>query len=155
MHICTAQIFGADNFAGGRLHQGWATQKDRALVFDDNAFVRHGGYIGTTRRATAHDNSHLGNTLSRHVGLVEEYSTKVFAVGKDLILVWQICATGIDQIYTRQIILRSNFLGTKVFFDGQGIISSAFYRCVIADNNALLPFYPTNTRDHPGRGNIT
>jgi hypothetical protein len=46
VHIATAQVFGRHHLAGGGLHQRRATQKDGALVLDDDGLVAHGRHIG-------------------------------------------------------------------------------------------------------------
>ena len=51
VHVATAQRFGIDDLTGGRLHQGWTTEKDGALTADDDRLVSHRRHIGTTRSA--------------------------------------------------------------------------------------------------------
>ncbi len=63
VHIGTTEIFSADDFAGRRFYQGRATEKDGALFFNDNRLVSHGGHIGATGSARAHDHGDLRNTL--------------------------------------------------------------------------------------------
>ena len=51
MHIPSPQAFGIDFFAGGRFDQGWAAEKNRALVLHDDGDIAHGGYVSAACRA--------------------------------------------------------------------------------------------------------
>ncbi len=65
----------------------------------------------------------------------------MIAVGKHLILAWQMGAAAIDQINARQIVLLRDFLGAKMLLDGQRIIGAALDGGVIGDNDAFLTTY--------------
>ena len=51
MDIGAAEILGADLFAGGRLHEGRATEEDGSLTLDDDGLVANRGNIRAARRA--------------------------------------------------------------------------------------------------------
>ena len=59
VHLGAAQLFGADDFAGCRLHQRRAAEEDRALVPHDDALVRHRRHVGAARGARAHHDRDL------------------------------------------------------------------------------------------------
>ena len=63
MHIAAAQFFRGHHFAGGRFHQWRATQKNRALVFDDDRFIAHRRHIGAAGGAGTHHAGDLRNAL--------------------------------------------------------------------------------------------
>jgi hypothetical protein len=44
--IGAAEVFGRDDLAGRRFHQGRAAEEDRALFADDDGLVGHGGHVG-------------------------------------------------------------------------------------------------------------
>ena len=100
VHLASAQILGADLLAGGRLDEGGTGQEDVALAADDDALVGHGGYVGTTGGAGAHDDGDLGDALRRHLGLVVEDATKVVLVGEDVGLPGQVGAATVDEVDT-------------------------------------------------------
>ena len=63
MHIGTAKVFSADDFAGCRFDQRWPAEKDRPLPLNNNTFIRHGRDIGASRGTRAHYGRNLRNTL--------------------------------------------------------------------------------------------
>jgi len=91
MYIGATQVLGADHLAGRRLHQRRPTQKDGALLAHDDGLVTHCRYIGAAGGAGSHNRGDLWNALCRHIGLVEEDATEMFAVGEDLVLHEQEC----------------------------------------------------------------
>ena len=114
--ICSAEILCTDFFAGGGLHQRRPTQENRALLFDDNRLIAHGGHIRASRRARAHHDSNLRDAFCRHLGLIKENPAEMLTIWKDVVLIWQIRAARIHEINARQIVLLSNFLGPKMLF---------------------------------------
>ena len=153
MNVGTAEILGRDDFAGRRLDERRARQKDRALARHDDRFVAHRRDIGAARRAASHHHRDLRDAHSRHPRLIVKNAAEVIAVGKHLILAWQMGAAAIDKINARQIVLLRDFLGAKMFFDGQRIIGAALDGGVIGDNDAFLTTYASYARDQPRRGN--
>ena len=90
MQVGTAQVLCADFLTNGSLDQRRATQKDGALLLDNDALVGHGRHVRTACRAGTHDGRDLRNAFRRHVGLVEEDTTEMLAVGKHVSLARQI-----------------------------------------------------------------
>src|ERR1700727_1780133 len=76
------------------------------------------------------------------------------AIRKNLVLIWQVGTTGIDQINTRQPILRGDLLRAKMLFHRDGIIRAAFDRGVVTDDHALVPRDTADTSDDSGRRNL-
>ncbi len=95
VYITAAQVFCSHHLARRSLHQRRAAQKDSALVFDDDGLIAHGGHVGATGRAAAHDHRNLRNALRTHIGLVKEDAAEVVAVGEHLVLVRQVGAAGV------------------------------------------------------------
>ena len=110
VHIAAAQVFGGDHFTCGGFHQGRASEEDGALVLDDDGFVAHGGHIGATRRARAHDHGDLRNARCAHIGLVVEDAAKVITVREHLVLIGQVRATRVHQIDAGQAVLHRDLL---------------------------------------------
>ena len=50
VNIRTAQVLGADALPRGGFYQWWATQEDRALLFNNDGLIRHGRNISSTSR---------------------------------------------------------------------------------------------------------
>ena len=96
VHIGAAQFLGGDDFAGRRLHQGRAAEKDRALALDDDRLVRHRRDIGAARGARAHHGGDLRHAERRELRLVVEDPAEMLAVGEHLVLRRQKRAAGID-----------------------------------------------------------
>ena len=90
VHIATTQVLGCDNLARGRFHQRGATQKNRSLIFDNDAFITHGWHIGAAGGAATHDHCYLCDALGAHVGLIEKDAAKMVPIRENLILVGQI-----------------------------------------------------------------
>ena len=63
VHGAAAELFGADNLASGGLDERWAGKEDVALLLDDDALVGHGGDVGATGGAGAHDHGDLRDAL--------------------------------------------------------------------------------------------
>ena len=54
------------------------------MLFDNDRFVGHGRYVGSTGCARSHDDGDLSDTAARKVGLIVEDPAKVVPVGKYL-----------------------------------------------------------------------
>src|SRR5258705_10049860 len=68
----------------------------------------------------------------------------MIAVGKYLVLVRQIGATGIDQIDAGQPVLGRDLLGPQMLLYSQWIIGPALDRGVVADDDTVTPRDPAN-----------
>ena len=147
VHIGTAQFFGTDNFACGGLHQRWATQKNRGLVFHDNGFIAHGGHVRTTGGTATHDHRNLRNALRAHIGLVEKNSSEVISVWKHFILIRQVGPARVDQVNTGQIVLCGHFLRTQMLFHAERVVGTTFHRGVVAHNHAVHATDPAYARN--------
>ena len=86
MHVSATQIFRRHFLARGRFHQWWPSQKDRTLLFHNNAFIGHGRNVSTTGGTRPHYHRNLRNAFGRHVGLIKENSAEMLAIGKHIIL---------------------------------------------------------------------
>ena len=82
--------------------------------------------------------------------LVEEDAAEMFAVGKDLGLVRQVGAAGIDQIDAGQPVLARDLLGAQVLLHGHRIVGAALDRRVVADDHAVAAHDPADTGDDAG-----
>jgi hypothetical protein len=78
----------------------------------------------------------------------------VLAVGKDVGLVRQIRAAGIDQIDARQPVLPRHFLRPQMLLHRHRIIGATLDRCVVADDHALLPLDTPDAGDDRRRMNV-
>ena len=110
MQVAATQILGRNHFSGRRFHQRWTAEKDGSLITDDHGLVAHCGDVGAARGARPQHRGDLRDALRAEVGLVEEDSAEVIAVGEHLVLARQERASGVDQINTRQPILRRDLL---------------------------------------------
>ena len=137
MHVSAAELLGRDHLAGRRLHQRRPPQEDRSFVAHDDALVRHGRHVGAAGGAGAHNNSNLRNAQRRHARLVVEDAPEVALVGKNLVLEWQECAAGIDQIDAGQMILARDILRAQVLLHRHGVVGAAFDRGVVGDDDAF------------------
>ena len=149
MNIGAAEIFRRDDFAGRRLDERRPRQKDRALPGDDDRLIAHRRDIGAARRAASHHHRNLRNAQSRHPRLIVKNAAEMIAIGKHFVLAWQMGAAAIDEIDARQIVLLRDFLGAKMFFDGQRIIGAALDGGVIGDDDAFLTADASDARDQP------
>ena len=70
----------------------------------------------------------------------------MIAVGKHLILAWQMGAAAIDKIDTGQIVFLRDVLGAKMLLDGERIIGAALDGCVIGDDDTVLAANASNAR---------
>lgn len=126
MYVGATEVFGADHFTGGRFYQWRSGQEDGALVADDNGSVGHGGHVGATGGAQAHNDGDLRDVVGRHAGLVVEDAAEVVTIREDFVLAGQVGTAGVDQVDARQAVLQGNFLGAQVLLDRQRVVASAF-----------------------------
>jgi hypothetical protein len=154
VHLRAAQLLGAHLLARRRLYQRRAAQEDRALVLHDHAFVRHGRHVGAAGGTRPHDQGHLRDAGRREGGLVVEDAPEVVAVGKDLVLVRQVGATGIHQVDAGQTVFAGDLLGAQVLLDGEREIGAALHGRVVGDDHALPPGHAADPGDDPGRRDL-
>jgi len=120
MHVAAAEFFGSDDFARGRFDQRRAGKKYRALIFDDDGFVRHCRHVGAARSAGTHHYRDLRNAQRRHVGLVVENAAEVIAIRKNFVLARQMRAARIDEVNARQAVGLRDFLRTQMLLTVSG-----------------------------------
>lgn len=150
VHVAAAEIFGRDHLSCRRFDQRRTSEKDRSLLLDDDGFIRHGRHIGAARRAGTHDDGDLRNAGRRHIGLIIEDTAEVIAIRKDLVLVRQVCAAGIDKIDAREIVFRRDLLRTKMLLHRDRIVGAAFDRGIVADDHAVTAGDTADTRNQAG-----
>ena len=154
VHVATAQVFGADDLANGRLHQRRAGQEDRALVLDDDRLIAHRRHVGAACRARAHHHGNLRDALGAHVGLVEEDAAEVLAVRKHVVLVRQIGAAAVDQIDAGQAVLLRDLLRAQVLLDRHRVVAAALHGGVVADDHAVDTTDPADAGNQAGAGGV-
>ena len=71
-----------------------------------------------------------------------------------LILPWQEGTSGINQVNAGQVIFERYFLCAQMFFNGHGIISTAFDSCVICYNHYFYSGNTADTGNYSGSRNI-
>ena len=153
MHVRAAEILRRHHLAGRRLHQRRPAEKDRALLAHDDGLVRHRRHIGAARRARAHHDGDLRNAQRRHRRLIVEDAAEMLAVGKDLGLVRQVRAAGIDQIDARQPVLARDLLRAQMLLHRHRIIGAALDRRVVADDHAFAALDAADAGDDAGAVN--
>ncbi len=152
VNVGAAELFGRHLLAGRGLHQRRAAQKNRAVAFDDYGFVGHCRDVCAARRARAHHRGNLRNLFARHARLIVEDAPEMLAIGKHFGLKRQKRAARIDQIDARERVLLGDFLRAQMLLDRHRIVGAAFDRCIVGDDDAMLPFHDAYTGDHTGRG---
>ena len=116
VQLATPKLFRRDNLPSRCFHKGRAGEEDGALVLDNDGLVRHGWDVGAAGGAGAHDDGDLGYVHRGHwvafsegfwiargrggstSSLVIEDATEVVSVGKDVRLVREVGAAGVDEI---------------------------------------------------------
>jgi len=78
----------------------------------------------------------------------------VLAVGEDLVLVGQVGAARIDEVYAGQAVLRRDLLRAQVLLDGQRVVGAALDGGVVADDHALDTADAADAGDQPGAGRL-
>jgi hypothetical protein len=71
--------------------------------------------------------------------LVVEDAPKMVSVRKDVSLVRKICASRVDQVDARQVVLPRNVLSPQMLLHGHWVIRPRLDGRVVAHNHALLP----------------
>ena len=94
----------------------------------------------------------LRDALGAEVGLVEEDPAEVLAVGEHLVLTRQEGTAGVDEVQTRQPVLRRNLLCAKVFLHGDRVVGAALDRGVVGHDHAFPARHPPDTGDQAGAG---
>ena len=147
VHVATAQVFSRNNFTNRRLDQRRATQKNRALVFNNDGLVAHGGHVRTACGATTHYHRDLSNAQRAHLRLVVKDAAKMLTVRKHIVLIWQVGTARVHQVDARQVVLLRNLLRTQVLFNRHGVVGTALHRCVVAHHQAVNATDAANARD--------
>jgi hypothetical protein len=137
VEVGSAKLLISDDFTCSCLHERRATKEDCSTLFYHDNFVRHGRDIGTTSSAATHNNCNLGNTLSRHAGLVVKDTAEMIAIRENVLLLRQESTSAINEINAGKTILFCDFLGTEMFFHRDGVISTTFEGKVVGQNHAL------------------
>ena len=150
MHVGAAEFFRRHDLAGRRLHQRRSAEKDRALVAHDDALVRHRRDIGAAGGAGAHHDRDLRDASSRHLRLIVEDASEMPFVGKDLVLLRQEGAAGIDHVDAGQIVLARDILRAQMFLHRHRIIGATLDGRIVGDNHAFAPRYPPDAGDDAG-----
>src|SRR6056297_171063 len=148
VYVCATEVFGGYYFTGGGFFQWRAGQEDGALVADDDGFVRHGGHVGATGGAQAHDDGNLGDVVGGHAGLVVEDAAEVVAVREDFVLPWQVGAARVYEVDAGQAVLQGDFLGPQVFFHRQRVVAATFNGGVVGDDHAFGAGDTAHAGDH-------
>ena len=146
VHVGTAQFLGADDFAGRRLDQRRPGEKDRALLADDDRLVRHRRHVRAARGARAHHHADLRNALGRHRRLIVENAAEMIAVRKDVGLIGQVRAAGIDQVDARQVVLAGDVLRAQMLLHRHRVVRAALHGRVVADDHAFAARDPADAR---------
>ena len=154
MHIGAAKVFGADDLAGGGLHQRRAAEEDRALLAHDDRLVAHRRHIGAAGGARAHHRGDLRDALRGQVGLVEEDAAEMLAVREDLVLHRQERAAGIDQVDAGQAVLPRDLLRAQMLLHRDREIRAALHRGVVGDDDAFAAGDAADAGDDAGRRHL-
>ncbi len=131
------------------MHQWRPGKEDRPLIAHDHRLVRHGGHIGPTRRAAAHDARDLRNALRRHLRLIVEDAPEMLAIGKYVGLIGQVRTAAIDQIDTGQPVFERDLLRPQMLLHRQRVIGATLHRRIIADDHHLPPLDAAYPSDQP------
>ncbi|MNQ61240.1 hypothetical protein D3C85_755520 [compost metagenome] len=154
VHVAAAQVFGADFFARGGLHQRRAAQEDGALVLHDDGFIAHGRHIRAARGARTHHHGDLRNALRGHLRLVVEDAAEVFAVGEHFVLLRQVGAARIHQVDAGQMVLRGDLLRAQMLLDRHRVVRAALDGGVVADDDAFGARHAADAGDDARAGRI-
>ena len=153
MHVAAAQGLGIDALTGRGLHERRATEKDRALLADDDRLVAHRGYVRAASRARAHDDGELRNAARGQLRLVVEDPSEMLAIGEHLVLTRQEGAARIDEIDARQRVLERDLLRAQMLLDGDRVVRPALHRRVVRDDDAFETPDAADARDDATGGN--
>jgi hypothetical protein len=153
VQVAAAELLGAHDLAGRRLHQRRAAQEDGALVPHDDGLVAHRRDVGATGRAGAEDRGDLRDAARRQLRLVEEDPAEVLPVGEDLVLLGQERPARVDQVDARQAVLERHLLGPQVLLHRHRVVGAALDGRVVRDDHDLPAADPADAGDDPrGRG---
>ena len=115
---------------------------------------RHRRHIGAARRARAHDDGDLRDALRRHLRLIVEDAPEMPFVGKDLVLLRQERAAGVDHVDARQPVLARDVLRAQMLLHRQRIVGAALDGRVVGDDHALAPRNAADAGDDAGRMHV-
>ena len=154
MDVGPTQFLRRDHLADRGLHQRRSAEKNRALIAHDDALIRHRRDISAPRGARAHHDCDLRNAERRHLRLIVKNSAEMPLVGKNLVLLRQKRAPGIDHIDAGQIVLPGNILRPQMLLHRHRIIGAALDGGVVGDDHAFAPRDPSNTSDDARRMHV-
>ena len=150
VHVGTAQFLRGHDLPGSCLDQRRSAEENGPLPGHDDRLVGHGRDIGAARSARSHHDRDLRDPPRRHSGLVVEASPEVITVWKHFVLQGQVGTAGIHEVNARQRILGGDVLGAQVLLDRNGVVRSAFHRCIVHDQHAGPSGDRTDARDESG-----
>src|SRR5215475_11635788 len=84
VHVPTAELFRAYFLSGSRADQRGSRKKNRSLIANDDVLVAHRRYVRAAGGARAHHDRDLRQSHRGHPRLVEEDSSEMISIGKDL-----------------------------------------------------------------------
>ena len=136
MRIRSPQPFVVHFLPDGGFDQVGTRQKDATIALNNEGFVGHDGQVGTARNTRAHNGRDLDNPHGGHAGIVTENPTKMLFVRKDLVLHRQVDSGAVHQVNNGQAVFHGNFLGSQVFFAGDGEPGPRFDGRVVGHHHA-------------------
>ena len=154
MYVGPTELLGAHELAGGRFDQWRAAQKYGAGTLHDDALIGHRRNIGAPGRARSHHAGELGDAARRESSLIEENAAEVLAVGKHLVLQWQIRAAGIHQVDARQAVLTGNLLRPQMLLDRDRIVGAALHGRIVGNDHAFAPAHAPDAGHDTRAGNL-
>ena len=95
-------------------------QKDATVALNNEGFVGHDGQVGTAGNTRPHNGRDLNDSHGGHAGIVTENPTKMLFVCKYFVLHGQVDSSTVHQVNNGQTVFHGNFLGSQVFFAGDG-----------------------------------
>src|SRR5690606_3153133 len=89
-----------------------------------------------------------------HRGLVVEDTPEMVPVRKDLVLVGQVGATGIDKVDARKVVLGGYLLRAQVLLHSDRIVGAALHRGIVYHDHDFAPLDATDAGNHARRSDV-
>ena len=149
VHFGATEFFIGGDFAGRRLEQRWASEKQLGLAAHHHDVIRQPRLIGAARRGRAVHHSDLRQTHCRHARLIGEAAR---AFDKNLRRVIEIGTAAFGEGDHRQFVFPGDLLQAQGFFQAARRDRAALDRAVVGDHHRANSADVTDAGNQPATG---
>lgn len=114
------------------LTSGWdkiknyrSSQENSSVFLDNDILISHGRDVGSTSRAASQHQRYLGNSLGWHLSHIVKDSSEMSLSWENIALPGKVGSSWINKVEAGKFVFHGNLLGSEMFLDSDGVISSS------------------------------